>query len=225
MMARPEIIPAILPMTFSELEDDAALVKGFVKTIQVDVCDGQFVPNATWPYRKHDDSFERLIKEEIGMPAWQDLNYEFDLMVNDPIEVVEEWVRAGATRIILHAEAKGDLDAAMEALLGRVEIGLALAEETPISAIGRYREKISSVQLMGIEKVGFQHQVFDDRVIGRVREARLKYPGLPISVDGGVSLDNAQALINGGADRLVIGSAIFGADNPLDAVEKFKQLT
>lgn len=224
-MARPEIIPAILPMTFSELEDDAALVKGFVKTIQVDVCDGQFVPNATWPYRKHDDSFERLIKEEIGMPAWQDLNYEFDLMVNDPIEVVEEWVRAGATRIILHAEAKGDLDAAMEALLGRVEIGLALAEETPISAIGRYREKISSVQLMGIEKVGFQHQVFDDRVIGRVREARLKYPGLPISVDGGVSLDNAQALINGGADRLVIGSAIFGADNPLDAVEKFKQLT
>lgn len=224
-MARPEIIPAILPMTFSELEDDAALVKGFVKTIQVDVCDGQFVPNATWPYRKHDDSFERLIKEEIGMPAWQDLNYEFDLMVNDPIEVVEEWVRAGATRIILHAEAKGDLDAAMEALLGRVEIGLALAEETPISAIGRYREKISSVQLMGIEKVGFQHQAFDDRVIGRVREARLKYPGLPISVDGGVSLDNAQALINGGADRLVIGSAIFGADNPLDAVEKFKQLT
>lgn len=61
-----EIIPAILPRDFAELEDKASLVQGAVKTVQIDVCDGQFVPNATWPYKKHDDTFEKLLSEDFG---------------------------------------------------------------------------------------------------------------------------------------------------------------
>lgn len=223
-MAKTEIIPAILPMTFSEVEDNVALIHGFVKTVQIDICDGQFVPNATWPYRKHDNTFDQIIKEEVGLPNWEDLNYEFDLMVNRPEEVVEDWVQAGATRIILHAESKGDLNGAIDMLAGRLEVGLALNEDTPISTLAAYEGRISSVQLMGIDRIGFQHQPFDAHVIGRVKEVRLKFPGLAISVDGGVSLENAQALIDAGCDRLVVGSAIFSADNPVDAVEKFRHL-
>lgn len=220
-----EIIPAILPMDFEELEEKISLMSGFVKTVQVDVCDGQFVPNATWPYRKPDDSFKKLVHEEMGMPNWQDLNFEIDLMANRPEERVDEWVRAGASRVIIHAESKGDLNRALANLAERVEIGLALNEETPVEAITPYRELINFVQLMGIDRIGFQHQHFDENVIGRVREVRLKYPGLPIAVDGGVSLDNARQLIDTGADRLVIGSAIFEAENPIDAVEKFKRIS
>ncbi|MCX6715921.1 MAG: hypothetical protein NT077_02810 [Candidatus Taylorbacteria bacterium] len=220
-----EIIPAILPKDFHELEAKISLVNGFVKTVQVDACDGQFVPNATWPYRKPDDTFKKIVHEEMGMPNWQDLDFEVDLMANRPEERVDEWVQAGAGRIIIHVESKGDIDKALANLDGRVEIGLALNEETPVEIISKYQEKINFVQLMGIDQIGFQHQTFDDKVIGRVREVKLKYPKLPIAVDGGVSFDNAPKLIAAGADRLVIGSAIFNAENPIDAVEKFKRLS
>ena len=56
--------------------------------------------------------------------------------------------------------------------------------------------------------IGFQHQPFDDKVIGRIKEARIAYPGLPISVDGGVSLITAPALIAAGAERLGTSNAV-----------------
>lgn len=224
-MARIEIIPAIMPMTYEELEDQVSLVTGFVGTVQIDVCDGQFVPNATWPYRKHDDTFEKLVREEVGLPGWEDLNFEIDLMANRPEERMDDWIQAGASRLILHVESKGFSADTLAKLAGRIDVGIALSEETSIDTIAGYRENISFIQLMGIDRIGFQHQPFDDKVIGRVKEARLKYPGLPISVDGGVSLDNAQALIDAGADRLVVGSAIFADENPTDAVEKFRRLS
>jgi len=223
-MAKVEIIPAILANTFSEIEEDISLIKDFVKTMQIDVCDGQFVPNATWPYRKKDDSFERIINEEEGMPGWEKLNFEIDLMVNKPEEVVDEWVRAGAARIILHAEAKGDLAEALVKLSGVVEVGLAFNIETPFVLLESHRERINFVQLMGIDHVGFQHQPFDSKVVDKIKELKSQYTDLIISVDGGVSLETAPKLIEAGADRLVVGSAIFGADNPIDAVQEFKRL-
>ncbi len=224
-MAKIEIIPAILPMTFEELENQVSLVTGFVGTVQIDVCDGQFVPNATWPYRKHDDTFEKLVKEEVGLPGWEELNFEIDLMANRPGERVDEWIQAGASRIVLHVESKGFSRDVIASLSGRIEVGIALNEETSLEVIAQYREHIDFVQLMGIDRIGFQHQPFDDKVIGRVGEVRLKYPDLPISVDGGVSLANAPALIAAGATRLVVGSAIFADENPTDAVEKFRHLS
>ncbi len=223
-MSKAEIIPAILPMDFMEIEDALATVKGAVKTVQIDVCDGQFAPNPTWPYRKHDDSFEKILHEQEGLPGWQDLDFEIDLMCNRPEGYVDEWVSAGATRVIIHAEATGDVTRAIGILEGRVEVGLALGIDTPLDAIAAHREHIQFIQLMGIDTVGFQHQPFDEKVLGRIKEARIMYPGLPISVDGGVSLETAPELIAAGADRLVVGSAIFAADNPYEAIERFKEL-
>ena len=219
-----EIIPAILPKDFAEIEEEIGLIRGFVKTVQIDVCDGQFTPSASWPYRKHDDFFEKLIHEQEGLPGWQDEDFEIDLMANHPEELVEQWVAAGAARIVIHAEAAGDIAKAIEILQGRVEVGLALNEDTPIDVIERHREGISFVQFMGIDRIGFQHQPFDDKVLGRIKEARIMYPGLPISVDGGVSLETAPALVAAGADRLVVGSAIFGAENPIDAIQSLQSL-
>jgi ribulose-phosphate 3-epimerase len=224
MTKRPEIIPAILPKDFAELQDKIELIKDFVKTVQIDVCDGQFVPSATWPYRKEDDSFEKIIKEEEGLPGWEKLNFEIDLMANRPEEVIEEWVSAGATRIIIHVEARGDIEGAVTALQDRVEVSLALNIDTPISVIEPFKDKIQGIQLMGIDTIGFQHQPFDAKVIDKVKEVRAAYPDMLISVDGGVSLENGSALIEAGANRLVVGSAIFEADNYVDAVTEFKKL-
>ena len=219
-----EIIPAILPKDFSELDEKIGLVKAIVKTVQIDVCDGQFVPSATWPYKRLDDSFEKILREEEGLPGWENVSFEIDLMVNYPERIVDEWVTAGAHRIILHIEAQGNSAEAVEKLQGRVEVGLAVGMETPFSALEPYAGKIQSIQLMGIDHPGFQGEAFNPKVIERVKEVHALYPELPISVDGGVSLENATALIAAGVTRLVVGSAIFRTDNAIEAVHKFKRL-
>lgn len=223
-MKRPEIIPAILPKDFAELQEKIDLIKDFVKTVQIDVCDGQFVPSATWPYRKEDDSFHKIVTEEDGLPGWEKLNFEIDLMANRPEEVVEEWVSAGATRIIIHIEARGNIEGAIDQLKDRIEVSLALNIDTPISVIEPFKDKIQGIQLMGIDTIGFQHQPFDAKVIDKIKELRAAHPEMLISVDGGVSLENGSALLEAGANRLVVGSAIFEADNYVDAVTEFKKL-
>ncbi len=219
-----EIIPAILPKDFNELEEKIGLINGFTKIVQVDICDGQFVPNATWPYKKHDDSFEKLKCEELGLPGWDSINYEFDLMVNKPETVVGDWVSAGATRIIIHAEAEGDIADAIARLEGKVEIGLAFNIETSFDLAETYKDKIQFIQCMGIDQIGFQGQKFDPKVIEKIKEAKTKFPNLSVSVDGGVSMDSAPQLIVAGADSLVVGSAIFDSDNAIDAIRVFKRL-
>lgn len=228
-MNKIEIIPAILPKDFTELEDKVGEVQGLVKTVQIDVCDGQFVPNATWPYRKTDDSFKKIVAQEEGLPGWKELNFEIDLMVNHPEEVADDWVMAGAQRIILHVESVGDVAGAIGSLAGRTEIGLALSEETPIEILDDPKFKIGDgvvqfIQLMGIDRIGFQGQTLDPKVIERIKQVRSRHSDLPISVDGGVTLENAPDLVAAGADRLVSGSGIFGSDNVFEAIQRFKQI-
>ncbi len=224
-MRKVEIIPAILPKDFAEVQEKVDLVKGLVKTVQIDICDGQFVPNATWPYKRRDDTFEKITKEEEGLPGWEKLDFEIDLMVNRPQEVVEEWIQAGAIRLIIHAESKGDVAGAIAAVTGRVDVGVALNIETPIDVIAPYADKITFVQCMGIDRIGFQGQPFDEKVLEKIRAIKEKYPNLIVSVDGGVSLETGPKLVEAGATRLVAGSAIFHSDNMVEAIEKFRRIS
>jgi ribulose-phosphate 3-epimerase len=223
-MKKIEIIPAILPKDFAEVEEKTSLVKGSVKIVQIDVCDGQFVPNATWPYKREDDTFEKILHEEEGLPGWEKLDFEIDLMANNPEKLIEDWVIAGATRIVIHAESRGSVLDAVDSLTGRVDVGIALNIDTPADVLDPYKNKIQFVQCMGIEHVGFQGQEFDERVINKVKEVKEIYPHLLVSVDGGVSLETAPLLIEAGVDRLVVGSAIFGSDNFIEALQNFKKL-
>jgi ribulose-phosphate 3-epimerase len=224
-----QIIPAILPKDFADLEDHVAKVKGLVPLVQIDICDGQFTPAASWPYKKNDSNFDAITKEDRGLPYWEEVEYEFDLMVNKPENVVENYVATGASRITLHIESKGDIAKAIQKLEGKVEIGLALNMETPLDALEPYSDKLQEgkvrcIQLMGIDNVGFQGQAFDEKVIEKIKEVKKKYPELAIQIDGGVNLDTAPLLKAAGADRLVIGSAIFESGNIIEAIDRFKSL-
>lgn len=220
-----EIIPAILPKDFNEVDEKSSFVVGLADTVQIDICDGKFVPSTTWPYKKRDESFEQIVKEERGMPSWEELDYEFDLMIKDPTEDdVRQWLSAGAKRIVLHAESSLDLTPVMNVLNGLVDIGLAVNIQTPLDVIEKYKDKISYVQFMGITKIGFQAQPFDPRVLEKIKECKEKYPELAIQVDGGVSLATAEQLSKAGADRLVVGSVLFGSDNIVDTYRKLSQI-
>jgi ribulose-phosphate 3-epimerase len=222
-----EIIPAILPKDFKDLEDHATRVKSLVPLVQIDICDGQFTPHASWPYKKQDSNFDAITKEDRGLPFWEEVEYEFDLMVNKPEDVVDQYIAAGATRITLHVESKGDIAKAIEKLEGKVEIGLALNIDTSLDSLEPYSDKLQEgkvrcIQLMGIDNVGFQGQAFDEKVLAKVKEAKKKYPELEVQIDGGVNLETALQLKAAGADRLIIGSAIFESENVVETIERFK---
>lgn len=101
-----EIIPAILPQDFYEIKDRVNSVFRVTPNIQIDICDGVYVANKTWPFIISDDKyFDDLMEERIGMPQWQDTNYELDLMVNNPEKRFEEFVKLGPSRVILHLKS------------------------------------------------------------------------------------------------------------------------
>src|SRR3954470_14008050 len=101
-----EIIPALLPKDFNEIEEKITMIVGLAPIVQIDICDGKFVQSTTWPYKRRDENFESIIREERGMPEWEEIDYEFDLMVKDPTEdEARQWLSAGAKRIVFHAES------------------------------------------------------------------------------------------------------------------------
>jgi ribulose-phosphate 3-epimerase len=219
-----EVIPAILPQNFSELDEKMTLMKGAVPLVQIDVCDGKFVPSQSWPYKKHDENFEAILHEERGMPCWEDLEFEMDLMIKEPEREVLQWIAVGASRIIIHIESTENIQKCIDELRDLVEIGLAINVETPIEKLAPFIDQVQFVQCMGIAKIGFQGQPFDERVLGKISELRNSYPELIISVDGGVNLETAPRLVAAGATRLVSGSAIFESDNFVETIEKMESL-
>ncbi len=220
-----EIIPAIIPLSFSDLEEKLSLIKGLVSTVHVDVSDGRFTPNVTFPFHPEDKKhLERIKKEEEGMPFWQDFDFEVHCMIETPERYVEDWIRAGAARIIAHVETVGDFSLLKKEVGELTELGIALLYNTPLEKIDPYIEEIQSVQLMSIAKIGYQGQNFEEGIYKRISALRQKYPELTISVDGGVNVENAPKLIEAGANRLVVGSAIFESENITGTIEEFKNL-
>lgn len=212
-----EIIPAILPKDFADLSEKIEAVRGFATTVQIDICDGQFTPHATWPYKKADDNFAEILEEKQGMPGWQEVDFEIHLMCKNPEEIISEWITAGAKRIIIHPKSTEKLAECMSLMQGVVEIGFAFTLDDDIVL----QSGVDFVQLMGIDEIGEQGHAFNDAVIEKVHEVRDVYPDLPISVDGGITLENAP-LIH--ADRLVIGSAIFESENIPQTIDEFHSI-
>ncbi len=231
-----EIIPAIMPTSFTDLQEKLELVKGVVASVQIDVMDGKFVPERNWPMNESPNGpFAQILREEKGLPLWDEFDFEADLMVSEPHKVVDNWVVAGAKRVILHVESVTDFGALLKSLRERyphsandsigIEIGAALSTGTPNETIYPYLDELDFVQFMGIEKIGFQGQPFDERVLGKIRELRMKEPDYIISVDGAVNLETAPMLVSAGASRLAVGSAIFTAENPRTVIEELSTLS
>lgn len=233
----PEIIPAILPKSFTDLKLGLEQVAGLVPFVQLDILDGKFTPERTWPnIGGTDPEFVKIIREEEGFPLWDEIDFEVDLMVADPEEEFQRWVSAGAKRLIPHFESFKTPDVAkafaekFQSQYGgdgsflALELGMAINIDTPIEVLELLIEHINFVQCMGIAKIGYQRQPFDERVLEKVRAIREKYPELTISIDGGVNLETGAQLLDAGADRLVVGSAIYGSDDIAGTIDEFKNL-
>lgn len=229
-----EIIPAIIPKKFGDLEEKMSLVSGLVPLVQVDVMDGRFVPEKSWPYAKMaDPDFAAILKQEREFPFLGELDFEVDLMVLNPERVWEDWFIVGASRIIFHFESTADplsfINLMKQKMTSResliyTEIGVAFGVETPNEKIYPLLPVVDFVQFMGIAKIGFQGEPFDERVIKKIADLRATHSNATISVDGGVHKESAVKLAAAGANRLVIGSAIFESEDVAQSLEEFQTI-
>jgi ribulose-phosphate 3-epimerase len=235
-----EIIPAILEKDFKEIKRKLGVLRGLVKSVQLDIEDGVFVKNTTWPFlpraqsggdARLDDNFLKIINEEEGMPHWQDFDFEIDLMVTDAVENFDLYTKLGAKKIIFHIEAVSTVEEFRNFLEGidlytkdDLEVGLALNPRTPTEKIFPLVSLIDFVQFMGNDKIGHKGISLDERVYGKIEEWREKFPDIPVAVDIGVNADTAPRLILAGAEKLVIGSAIFESSDIIKTIKKFQNL-
>jgi ribulose-phosphate 3-epimerase len=199
-----EIAPSILSADFSRLgEELRAVEQGGADVIHVDVMDGQFVPNIT-----------------IGIPVVASLRkatrlpLDVHLMIERPERYIEEFVRAGADRVLVHQEATPHLDRALTMIREcGAKAGAVINPSTPVVMLSDVLgKKVDTVLVMSVNP-GFGGQKFIPIAFDKIRqlsEWRARYnASYRIEVDGGVDLENVAELAQAGANTFVAGTSIF----------------
>ena len=213
------IIPAVIAKDFEELQSKLAKIDGLVSWAQIDVMDGVFVPPITW----RDPADLENISTAI--------NLEAHLMIANTENIIDKWINSPVKRILLHHEST--THAQIEKLIEKIqksgkEAGIALKLQTPLfvlnSLIQNSKFKIRVIQLMSISEIGYHGHPFEEKVLERIKTLREKYPDITISVDGGVSLENAPKILSAGADNLLVGSTIFKSDDIGETIKKFRDI-
>lgn len=212
-----KLAPSILSADFSELARQVSLIeKGGADLIHVDVMDGHFVPNI---------SFGAGVMKSIKK---SNLNFDVHLMIENPDDYIEDFVTEKTEYITVHQEACRHLHRTVHHIksLG-IKAGVSLNPATPVETIKDMLPDLDMVLVMSVNP-GFGGQKFIEFSIDKIKRLaalRKEMNGsFMIEVDGGVNLDNAMSLVNAGADILVAGSAVFGADDIIERTRQFKML-
>lgn len=230
-----EIIPAVMPTSTTDLQSKLAQVAGHISIAQIDIMDGKFVKDVSWPYTEDEEYFQGILNEDAGLPYWDQFDFEVDLMIVRPEEVIDDWITAGVRRIVVHQESTDNLEKILKDFRERFpkseqldvfdcEIGIAQNIDTPTESLFPFLDRVDFVQFMGIDVIGQQGNSFDEKVLEKIRALREHSPQTIISVDGGVSLDTAPELVAAGVNRLVVGSAIFKSEDIGATIKEFKHL-
>jgi ribulose-phosphate 3-epimerase len=209
-----KIAPSILSADFAALGDAVARVEaGGADQLHVDVMDGRFVPNIT-----------------IGPPVLESIRkrtrlpLDVHLMIVEPERYIETFVRAGADLITVHAEAGPHLSRTLNQIReAGAKAGVALNPSTPPEALEWVLDDLDLILVMSVNP-GFGGQSFIPSSYAKVRQIRtlVGTRSIEVSVDGGVNHKTAGALAQAGATTLVAGSAIYGAQDPAQAVRDLR---
>ncbi len=221
------IIPAIMPERFDDIEAYVSMVRNHVPIVQLDLMDGNYVPEKTWPfYYGTDYDLQDLKKEDSSFPFWEDVDYELDLMISRPEEDLDTWLTIGAARVVFHYASVHDWQKIKDIETGFrtfVKIGVAVTIHDTLEDIFELIDNnvVDYVQVMGIAHIGYQGEPFEEKALGIISRLRKRYPDLMITIDGGVSIDTIAPLSQAGTTNFISGSGVYGGGI---AEENIKQL-
>lgn len=213
------VAPSVLACDFGKLHQQIELINGSeADWFHVDIMDGNFVPNISFG-----PAIVSSIKEVATLPL------DVHLMIADPDKYIADYVKAGADVITVHIEACPHLHRSIQYIksLG-VKAGVAVNPHTPVESVFEVLEDLDLVCLMSVNP-GFGGQKFIYNTLSKIQRLNTEITGrnLPtlIEIDGGVGLQNAEKILQYGADVLVAGSSVYNAPDPIDAVKRLKALS
>lgn len=209
------VAPSLLSADFSCLDREMARVEeAGAKYLHLDVMDGHFVPNLTFGapvikcLRKHSKMF-----------------FDVHLMIENPEKYLEDFAKAGADLLNVHAETVKNLPAVVKTIhdLG-CQAAVAIKPDTPLSAIESVLDQVDMVLVMTVYP-GFSGQKLIPEALAKIpvldRMRKEKGYSFTIQIDGGVGLGNLKEVMETGVDIVVAGSAVFGAADPAQATKDF----
>lgn len=212
------ISPSILSADFTNIKDDfLAMDEGKADFVHVDIMDGNYVPNISFG--------PGIVKQ---FKKLTDIPFDVHLMIENPENYIEDFVKAGADIITIHPGATQHLNRTINLIKSYgVDVGLAINPGESVDVLDYTIEDLNLVLIMSVNP-GFGGQSFIESSLRKIEETKKiineRNPRCKIEVDGGIKLDNAKEVLDAGADILVAGSAIFSKECPKDEIIKFKEL-
>ncbi len=213
-----KIAPSMLSANFANLQADIEMINNSdADWFHLDVMDGMFVPNISFGF-----PVIKAIKKLAALPL------DVHLMIEKPERYITDFKNAGADILTIHYEASTHLNRSINEIKKEgMSAGVVLVPHTPVSVLEDIIADIDLVLLMSVNP-GFGGQTFIENTYKKISQLKelilASNSKAKIEIDGGVNLDNAEKLIDYGADILVAGSTIFNSTNPLATISKLKKL-